>query len=84
MFSRILGPQRAHKLARLTGLDVLRVWAHGGRLDHFVTSDHRHGWFDRALYLRCAAVPHWGLYTPSDAAWQHYATCVELFPGWRR
>lgn len=64
MGSQRLNTRKTRRIARETGQDVVRAWAHGGYWFDFVTRDHRHGWW----HLKDSAW-HW------DADPCHYTTC---------
>jgi len=69
MGSQPLSTKNLHRIERETGLDLVRVVAHGGT--HWlsiVTSDHRHGSYDRSRGLVI-----WDDYP------MHFTSCRELF-----
>jgi hypothetical protein len=66
-----LSPRSTRRIARSTGLEVLRAWSHGGYTMDFVTVDHRHGWWDKKT-------GEWGWSTGVEL--EHYTSCHELFP----
>lgn len=75
MGSQRLSPRSTRRIARSTGLDVVRAWAHGGYWFDFVIADpgrpdgHRHGeWNKTSGEWRMLLEP------------VHYDTCRELFP----
>jgi hypothetical protein len=70
MGSQRLSERSTRRIARSTGLDVVRAWAHGGYTFEFVTLDHRHGWWDKKT-------GEWGLDAGKPT---HYTSCHELFP----
>jgi hypothetical protein len=68
--AQVLSPRSTRRIARSTGLDIIRAWAHGGYTMDFVTADHRHGLWDKKT---------------GDWEWEtgrvfHYSSCRELFP----
>lgn len=72
MSAQRLSARSTRRIARSTGLDVVRAWAHGGYTMAFVTADHRHGyWHKTTGEWRFAA---------DDEALAHYVSCRELFP----
>lgn len=71
MSAQVLNDRSTRRIARSTGLDVVRAWAWGGYTMYFVTADHRHGWWDKKT-------SEWGF--DEDADVMHYASCRELFP----
>ncbi|MYR28727.1 MULTISPECIES: hypothetical protein [unclassified Streptomyces] len=70
MGAQVLSPRSTRRIARLTGQEVVRAWAHGGYIMDFVTPDHRHGWWDKKT-------GEWGWDTGDTG---HYSSCVRLFP----
>jgi hypothetical protein len=74
-----LSAKSTRRIARATGLDVVRAWSHGGYVFDFVVGAdniyrHSHGWFDKKTGT-------WGLYLDSATSISHYDTCfTELFP----
>ncbi|URN11389.1 hypothetical protein LUW77_03615 [Streptomyces radiopugnans] len=68
MSAQRLSPKSTRRIARSTGLDVIRAWSHGGYTMAFVTADHRHGWWDKKT-------GDWGI----DSKPVHYTSCGELF-----
>lgn len=70
MGSQILSPRSTRRIARSTGLDVVRAWGHGGYTFGFVTPDHRHGWWDKKT-------EEWGF---DEGKPLHYTSCRMLFP----
>lgn len=65
-----LSPRATRRIARSTGLDVVRAWSHGGYTMGFVTADHRHGWWDKKT-------EGWGWEEGDDLV--HYTSCREMF-----
>jgi hypothetical protein len=68
--SQRLSPRTIRRIGRATGLgnQIVRGWAHGGYIHDFVTTTHRHGWFDLRTggwgwvedpicYTSCRALP---------------------------
>jgi hypothetical protein len=78
MGSQRLSPRSTRRIARSTGLDIVRAWAHGGYVFDFVIADpsapdgHRHGVWD-------SKTGEWELLPPDSARIGHYTTCRELF-----
>ncbi|HZB28944.1 MAG TPA: hypothetical protein VE465_02140 [Streptosporangiaceae bacterium] len=70
MSASVLSARSTRRIARSTGLDILRAWSNGGYTMAFVTADHRHGWWDKKT-------GDWELYT-GDV--MHYSSCDALFP----
>lgn len=70
MSASIVGAKLTRQIATSTGLDIVRAWGHGGYRFAFVTSDHRHGTWNKKT-----GEWQWDE-TPS-----HYTSCSELFPG---
>jgi hypothetical protein len=77
MSAQRLGDKKIRRLARDTGLPVVRAWAHGGYIYDFVTQGHLHGWYS----LKSG---EWGI---ENGYVVHYNTCEprsgeidELFP----
>lgn len=75
MGTQVLSPRSMRRIARSTGLEILRAWASGGYVFGFVTPGHRHGWWDKKT-------GEWGWETDDDFC--HYTSCRDMFPGWRR
>lgn len=71
MGAQRLGPKKIRRLAEVTGLEVVRAWAHGGYEYNFVTADHTHYWFD-------LKTGEWEQ-LPPDHPMPHYQSCRELF-----
>ena len=46
MGAQRLSERKTRRIARDTGLPVIRAWAHGGYTYDFVTQGHLHGWYD--------------------------------------
>jgi hypothetical protein len=65
-----LSARSVRRIERGTGLAIRRAWAHGGYVFAFVTTDHRHGWWDKKT-------GEWG-WDASPLA--HYSSCDEMFP----
>lgn len=42
-----LSARSIRRMERSTGLSIRRAWAHGGYVFNFVTTDHRHGAWDK-------------------------------------
>jgi hypothetical protein len=75
-----LSPRKTRRIARATGLDVLRAWGAGGYVFAFVTADHRHGQYDSKTGTWCwdeDTEPLWAGHQPTAT---HYYSCRELFP----
>ena len=71
MGAQRLSERKTRKIARATGLPVIRAWAHGGYVYDFVTAGHLHGWYS----LKSG---EWGIL----AGWVlHYDTCPRA-EGW--
>jgi hypothetical protein len=45
MGAQRLNDRSTRRIARATGLPVIRAWAHGGYVHDFVTAGHLHGWY---------------------------------------
>ncbi len=73
MSASILNPQSTRRIARSTGLNVIRAWSHGKYTMAFVTDDHRHGWWNKKNQA-------WDL----EDNPMHYSSCDQLFPGYER
>ena len=69
MSAQVLNDRSTRRIARSTGLDVVRAWSWGGYTMAFVTAGHRHGWWDKKT-------DEWGW----DEEPMHYASCRRLFP----
>jgi hypothetical protein len=67
-----LSAKSVRRIARATGLDIVRAWGHGGYVHGFVTADHRHGCYDTK-----SGEVGWDGDRPA-----HYTSCGELFPGY--
>jgi hypothetical protein len=65
MCAQRLSERKTRKIARETGLPVIRAWSHGGYVHDFVTRGHLHGWYS----LRDGT---WGI---SAGHVLHYTTC---------
>ena len=72
MSAQTLNPRSTRRVARSTGLDVIRAWSHGGYTFSFVTADHRHGWWSKKDGV-------WG-WDEDGGLSPHYSSCHELFP----
>ena len=78
MSAQRLGERATRRLARNTGLEIVRAWSHGGyTYDYVIAADnpsrHLHGWYD-------LKTSEWAL-EPWDESRSHYDTCfTELFP----
>jgi len=68
----VLNPKSTRRIARSTGQEVVRAWSHGGYTMHFVTPEHRHGWWDKKT-------GEWGWHDTDDRI-DHYTSCAVLFP----
>jgi hypothetical protein len=70
-----LGPRKVRRLARITGLDIVHAVAGGGYTYGFVTSDHRHGWYEMKT-------GEWALEDPGDDAdpYAHWSSCLQRWP----
>jgi hypothetical protein len=66
-----LNDRSTRRIARSTGLDVVRAWSSGGYEFDFVTADHRHGWWSKRD-------GSWGW--AGDDVTPHYSSCADLFP----
>jgi hypothetical protein len=79
MSAQRLSDKSTRRIARATGLDVVRAWSHGGYVFDFVVGAdnrdrHSHGWFDKKTGT-------WDLYVGDSDNRIHYDTCfTELFP----
>jgi len=67
----VLNARNVRRVQRVTGdprIDRVLVWSHNesGRYAEFITSDHRHGWWDRKTN-------EFGYYTQDEA--QHFSSC---------
>jgi hypothetical protein len=80
MGAQRLSERKTRKVAAVTGLPVIRAWAHGGYVYDFVTAGHLHGWYD-------LKTGEWGI---EATVRTHYNTCPPasvtagedaLFPG---
>ena len=65
MSAQRLSERKTRKVARITGLPVIRAWAHGGYAYDFVTAGHLHGWYD-------LKTGEWRIQTGGGL---HYDTC---------
>lgn len=65
-----LSARKTRRIARVTGLPVIRAWSHGGYVHDFVTAGHLHGWHD-------LKTGEWGIYAEVTT---HYNTCPPAFP----
>jgi len=72
MSAQRLSPRSTRRIARETGLPIIRAWSHGGYTMDFVTRGHLHGWYDQKT-------GDWGIETEKD--W-HYTTCPRP-EGWK-
>jgi hypothetical protein len=70
MSAQILNARSTRRIARSTGLDIIRAWGHGGYTMAFVTADHRHGLWDKKT----------GNWQYSAGQTVHYSSCDDLFP----
>lgn len=70
MSAQVLSPRSTRRIARSTGLDIVRAWSHGGYIMTFVTADHQHGMWDKKT----------GEWEWDDDPTFHYSSCSELFP----
>lgn len=61
-----LSGRSTRRIARATGLPVIRAWSHGGYSHDFVTAGHLHGWYD-------LKTGEWGIH--SSGRQLHYNTC---------
>lgn len=75
MGTQRLNPKSTRRIARSTGLDVVRAWGHGGYVMSFVTADHKHGAWDKKT-------GRWELEDDDHGQVMHFSTCRELFPDW--
>lgn len=73
MSAQSLGPRWIRRLRRVTGLDVVRGWSHGGYDLAFATADHQHGWFDIKAYRGVTSGQAWGIEEPDQVV--HYSSC---------
>ncbi len=71
MSAQILSAKSTRRVARSTGLDIVRAWGRGGYVFGFVTADHRHGAWDKKT-------GEWEYTDPGRVL--HYTSCAELFP----
>ncbi|MEU9415137.1 hypothetical protein [Streptomyces sp. NPDC048272] len=71
MSAQQLSPRSTRRIARSTGLNVVRAWGHGKYVMPFVTADHRHGWWDKKT-------GKWAFEAEGEVV--HYTSCSELFP----
>lgn len=69
MSSQRLNARSIRRIERVTGLEILRAWSHGGYIFDFVTPDHRHGWIDKKS-------GEWGWEPPGRLV--HYTSCSEF------
>jgi hypothetical protein len=76
MGAQRLSDRSVRRIARSTGLTVVRAWGHGDSVMSFVTDDHRHGWWHRRT-------GEWGWDDP-DGVLLHFTSCEEMFPGYLR
>jgi hypothetical protein len=65
MSAQRLNERNMRKIARRTGLPVIRAWSHGGYVHDFVTRGHLHGWYS-------LKTGEWGIETGRVT---HYDTC---------
>lgn len=70
MGAQRLSDKKTRKIARVTGLPVIRAWSHGGYTHDFVTAGHLHGWYD----LKDGT---WGI---AAQVRTHYNTCWPTSP----
>lgn len=70
MSAQVLNARSTRRIARSTGLDIVRAWSWGGYTMAFVTADHRHGWWDKKT----------GEWEWETGQIFHYSSCRELFP----
>jgi len=66
----ILNDKNTRKIARATGLPVIRAWSHGGYKHGFVTAAHVHGMFNVKT----------GEFRVYAGRVTHYSSCREMFP----
>jgi len=77
-----LSERKIRKVARVTGLPVIRAWGHGGYVHDFVTQGHLHGLY----YLKtgewriCVTQPMHYDTCPGGSAERH-SPAEALFPG---
>lgn len=69
MSAQILNDRSIRRITRSTGLDIALAWGHGSHVMAFVTTDHRHGWWDKKT-------GEW--WWDEDPI--HYTSCRSLFP----
>ena len=76
MGAQLLGERKTRRVAAATGLDVVRVWAHGGQhVQFFATRGHEHGWYD----------PGTGAWGWEENLTAHYESCPpDPEPSWTR
>lgn len=65
MGAQRLSERNTRKIAKATGLPVIRAWGHGGYVHDFVTEGHLHGWY-------ALKTGEWGIQTGRV---MHYNTC---------
>jgi hypothetical protein len=70
MSAQRLNARNVRRMARITGLPVIRAWSHGGYIFDFVTQGHLHGWYD-------LKTGEWGIETEDIT---HYNTCFPASP----
>lgn len=88
MSAQRLSDKKLRHIQRVTGLPVVRAWAHGGYVYDFVTpfglGAHQHGTIHKDAGKPGSAHNEFELYSHGSVA--HYSTCRELFPAdpeWR-
>jgi len=69
MSAQRLGTKKIRKVAAATGLEIVMAWSHGGYNFSFVTSEHKHGWWN------CKS-GEWKFY--EDQERHHYSSCHSI------
>jgi hypothetical protein len=69
MGAQRLSARKTRRIARATGLPVIRAWSHGGYVHDFVTQGHLHGWYS-------LKTGEWGIEAQVRT---HYNTCSPAF-----
>jgi hypothetical protein len=66
-----LNERNTRKIARATGLPVIRAWSHGGYVHDFVAAGHLHGWYSLKTSewgIEAGKVTHYNTCTPASHA----------------
>lgn len=71
MSAQVLSARSTRRIARSTGLDVVRAWSYGGYVMAFVTSAHEHGTWDKKT----------GEWEWEQPPVRHFTSCVAMFGG---